>query len=205
MNILNNWDRTPAYDGQGERMTPGGHICKIMDAKVETSRTGREQMVLALEIAENSELDGFYGRQFQRRRQNQQPGVNNAVWPCRFFQGTQDSSGNASPYFKGMIKAIEESNAAYKWNWQESSLKGLKIGFIFREEEYADFNGEIRTNVKPAFVCSVQRVREGVEIPAKKTLEGSTGALPVQAPQTQPYSASAMQGFTPVEDDALPF
>lgn len=190
MNVLNNWDRTPAYDGQGERMTPGGHVCRIMDAEVVTSRTGREQMVLYLEVADEGELNGFYTRQYKRRKESSQ---NGAVWPCRFFQGTQGPDGNASPYFKGLIKAIEESNGAYKWNWQEKSLKGLRVGFIFREEEYQDSMGEIKTTVKPAFCASTQRIREGVEIPAKKTLNGQM-SIP-----------AAQNGFTPVYDDELPF
>lgn len=180
MNILRNWESTPAYDGQGERMTPGGHLCRITDAEVKNSASGREQMVLCLEVIDEGELNGFYARQYKRRKESK-------AWPCRFFQGTQDTNGNASPYFRGLIKAIEESNAGYKWNWQEKGLKGLRVGFIFREEEYLDSMGEIKTAVKPAFCASAQRIREGVEVPAKKVLN----ALPTQ--------------FTPVDDDKLPF
>ncbi len=189
MNILRNWESTPAYDGQGERMTPGGHLCKIMDAEVKTSMSGREQMVLYLEVIDEGELNGFYARQYKRRKESKR----DVTWPCRFFQGTQDINGNASPYFKGLIKAIEESNAGYKWNWQERGLKGLRVGFIFREEEYQDSMGEIKTAVKPAFCASTQRIREGVEVTAKKVLEGQMTALPAQS------------GFTPVDDDELPF
>lgn len=203
MNILNNWNNTPAYDGQGgERMTPGGHICKIVGAKIAASRSGREQLVLALEVIDEGELNGFYARAFKRCNESFRPGVGNAPgWPCRFFQNTQDANGNASPYFKGLIKTIEESNAAYKWNWQESGLKNLRVGFIFREEEYENQMGEIKTTVKPAWPASVQRIKDGVDVPEKKCLDGNKQ----KAFAAQSQAPAQNGGFKEVEDDDLPF
>ena len=196
MNVLRNWDTTPAYDGQGgARMTPGGHLCKIMGAKVETSARGYEQLVLALEVVDEGELNGFYGRQYNSRKRS--AGDRTVNWPCRFFQNTQDANGNASPWFKGLIKAVEESNAGWKWDWRESNLAKCLVGFIFREEEYVNQNGEIKTNVKPVWPCSRQRIAEGVEVPEIRRLNNGG---PVQTAAFAPSS-----GFTPVEDEELPF
>ena len=57
MNIPKNWDTTQAFDGSYEQMTPGGHICRITGARVETNSYGSEQLVLALDVQEGSKYD----------------------------------------------------------------------------------------------------------------------------------------------------
>lgn len=189
MNIPRNWDNTQALDGSFEQMTPGGHICSITGARVEVNDYGSEQLVLALDVQEGSKYDGFYAKQFKDRQARDQ----NAKWPCVFRQFTLTKEGDASPYFKGLIKCVEESNLGYKWNWHEATLKDKMIGVVFREEEFETQDGEIKTTIRPAFIRSVARIREGVDVPEIKRLDGSKGG------------ASAKPGFTQVDDDELPF
>lgn len=188
MNIPKNWDNTQAFDGNFEQMTPGGHICRITGARVEAP-FGSEQLVLALDVQEGTKYDGFYAKLF-KDRQAQNP---SAKWPCVFRQFTLTTDGEASPYFKGLIKCVEESNPGYKWNWMEATLKDKMIGVIFREEEFEANDGSIKTTIRPAFIRSVARIREGVDVPDIKRLDGSKGG------------ASAKPGFTQVDDDELPF
>lgn len=188
MNIPKNWDNTQAFDGSFEQMTPGGHICRITGARVEAP-FGSEQLVLALDVQEGSKYDGFYAKLF-KDRQSQNP---SAKWPCVFRQFTLTADGDASPYFKGLIKCVEESNAGYRWNWQEATLKDKLIGVIFREEEFEAQDGTIKTAIRPAFIRSVAKIREGVDVPEIKRLNGKTGG------------ASAKPGFTQVDDEELPF
>lgn len=189
MNIPKNWDTTQALDGSFEQMTPGGHVCRIIGARVETNDYGSERIVLALDVQEGSKYDGFYGKLFK----NRQAENSSAKWPCTFDQFTHTRDGDASPYFKGLIKCVEESNPGYKWNWMEATLKDKMIGVIFREEEFKAQDGSIKTIIRPAFVRSVARIREGVDVPEIKRLDGSKGG------------ASAKPGFTQVQDDDLPF
>ena len=53
--------------------------------------------------------------------------------------------------FKGFIKSVEESNPGYVWNWDESTLKGKKVGLILQEEEFVPTGGahagELRTHL----------------------------------------------------------
>lgn len=190
MKITPNYDRAAAYDGSFERLPAGGYVCRIMKAWVETTMNGSEQLVLALEIAEGN-YAGFIKRQFDSRKANNPK----AVWPCLFKQFALGTDGQTNPFFKGMLKSIEESNAGYAWNWQEETLANKMIGMIFREEEFEASDGSVKTTVRPAFPRSVQRIRNGVEVPEIRRLN-------------KPMSnANAMQnaGFTPVEDDGLPF
>jgi len=165
MNITPGYEKAAAYDGSNERLPAGGYICRILKAWVETTMSGSEQLVLALEISEG-EYTGYFNRQYTSRLENKPK----AKWPCVFKQFTLNTEGETNPFFKGMIKSIEESNNGYKWNWQEAGLQNKMIGMIFREEEFEAMDGTIKTTVRPAFPRSVQRIRNGVEIPEIRRL-----------------------------------
>lgn len=81
---------------------------------------------------------------------------------------------SGSLFLKGMITAIENSNSGFKFNWDdpqnEKLLAGKLVGVVFGEEEYMH-DQEVKTAVKPFWMCSVDKIREGVEIPKKKTLK----------------------------------
>ena len=191
MNITPNYDKAAAYDGSFERLPAGGYVCRIMKAWVETTMNGSEQLVLALEIAEGN-YAGFIKKQYDDKK----AGNANAKWPCLFKQFALGTDGQTNPFFKGMLKSIEESNAGYVWNWQEATLANKMIGMIFREEEFEASDGTTKTTVRPAFPRSVQRIRNGVEVPEIKRLNNVRS------------NANAMQsaGFTPLDSsEELPF
>lgn len=188
MNITPGYDNAASYDGSVERLPAGGYICRILKAWCENSANGSEMLVLALEIAEG-EYAGYAKRQFERKKANNP----NAAWGCTLRQLTLGFDGQTSPYFKGLIKSIEESNAGYKWNWQEATLANKMVGMIFREEEFETNTGDIKTTVRPAFPRSVQSIRDGVKTPEIKRLRA--------------YSATAPSNtaFTTVEDEKMPW
>lgn len=188
MRVTAGWDSAQAFDGSMERLPAGGYICRICKAWCETTLRGSEQLVLVLEITEGK-YSGFMAKQFNARKSNDA----NAKWPCLFRQFTLGSDGMTNPFFKGLIKSIEESNGGYRWNWDENTLQNKAIGMIFREEEFVATDGSIKTTIRPAFPRSVQRIREGVEVPEIKRLNNVSGASPAQG------------GFTEVNDGDLPF
>ena len=197
INIPKNYDFIQAYDGSFRRVTPGGHVCRIIGARPEevTLRNGSvmRKLTLLIDIDEGGELDGMFSAQYESdKRQN-----SNAKWRGRFDQPIEDKDGNCSPHFKGLIKSIEESNEGYKGAWDERTLKQKKLGLIFREEEYINTYGELKTAVRPFAARSVQTILKGVPVPEKKVLN-----LPnVQ----QRASAPVPQGFEQVYDSDLPF
>ena len=190
MNITPGYDKAAAYDGSIERLPAGGYICRILKAWVETTTNGSEQLALALEIAEG-DYAGFIKRQYDSRKANNPK----TAWPCIFKQFTLGMDGQTNPFFKGMLNSIEESNTGYTWNWQEATLANKMIGMIFHEEEFEAQDGTIKTTVRPAFPRSVQRIRNGVEVPEIRRLNKPAS------------NANSMQGvgFTEVNDDDLPF
>lgn len=144
--------------GDYEKIPVGGHVCVIRSARCDKASNGKDMLVLAIEIAEGTSLDGFYKRTFERIK-----GFNSeARWPGIYNSVIANDDGTTNPMFKGLMVAIEESNPGYKWDWCETSLAGKKIGFNFGEEEYVNRNGEVRTNIKPRFPASVKSVHEGL-------------------------------------------
>lgn len=192
----NGYNNAQSYDGSFVRMTAGGHVCEILKATVIDTEYG-EQMVLLLDINENSEFDGYYKNDYSRRATKSAE----AKWGCTFRQFILDRDGNASPYFKGMIENIEKSND-FTFNWDETKLKGLLVGVVFREEEYEKADGSIGVAVRPYAIRTIEDIIKGVPVPNRRTIERKDNITPAPIPER--FSAPK-KDFVEVEDDELPF
>lgn len=197
MNITPGYDKAAAYDGSNERLPAGGYVCRIMKAWVETTERGTELFALALEISEG-EYAGFFGKQFNSRKTNNPK----AIWPC-IYKTLTLRDGQTNPFFKGMIKCIEDSNSGYSWNWQEASMQNKVIGMIFREEEFVAPDGSIKISVKPAFPRSVQRIRNGVEVPEIKRVNNNVNNRNAFSSPFQ--NAATKESDFEAYDDKLPW
>ena len=193
MILPNDYDSAKSYDGKGfDALPAGGHICKIIGARATQSRNGNDMLEIAFDIAEGSEHDGRFKRRFDDLRK-QNP---NVKWPnAGMFRVVTAFNGQTNSFFKGFLTAVEESNAGYSFKaagCNEETLKGKLVGLNFGEEEYRRTDGKIGTAVKAAYAVSVQRVRDGIEPPKKKTLRADSAA------------PAMPQGFTETEEP-LPF
>ena len=187
------WDTAPAYTGDGEKLTPGGHVVRIMAMRQEMSKSNKPMMVIAFDIEEGGEFDGFF-----KRRHETKKGFNAAAkWDgvIRYMLYARDGESTNS-FFKGFIDAVEKSNPGYVWNWDERSLAGKKVGIVFGEEEYRNQqSGAIQVSVKAQQARSVQAILDGVPVPEIKKLQISDASG---------YNAIP-DGYTQVEDTELPF
>lgn len=182
------WEQAAAYTDGAERVPAGGHVCRILTARVETLENGSEKLSLALEIDEGTALDGVYRRSYTAKA----TGNPAAKWPCVFSTFLVGRDGMCNPFFKGLIECVVQSNPGYVWNWDENTLKGKYLGMIFREEEFISSDGTIKIATRPAFARTVERIRAGVEVPEVKRLPGN-------------YAPQMPAGFTEVDDEDLPF
>lgn len=167
------WDTTEAFTGDFKTVTPGGHICKIMNAKEDVTSTGKQVLVIMYDIVEG-DCKGYYADDFKRKYESN---------PEAKWQGTyrQLTDGNSLKFFKGMITAIENSNPGYKFNFDESTLKGKLFGGVFGQEEYINQNQEVKLSTKLRFIRSVEQVRKGVEVPDIKRLKGTGSNSPADS------------------------
>jgi len=168
MKKYDGYTQAEAFTGDYERIILGGHICVILKVVAEEKEYGT-LLRIAFDIADG-ENEGFYDRQFKRKKQNN----SEAKWPGMYYQTIKQD--NLS-YFKGFMTSIEKSNSGYVWDWDEKKLVGKLFGGIFGEEEYMGNDGTVKTSTKCRFVASVDKVKEGVKIPEIKKLQNtSTGA-----------------------------
>jgi hypothetical protein len=161
------WDNTEAFTGDFKNLPPGGYICRIKNAKVDTTQSGKEVLVIAFDIAEG-EFANYYGEQYVKKTENNP----DAKWQGIYRQLTE---GNSLKFFKGLIHAIENSNNGYKWNWAEKTLKDKLFGGVFGQEEYINNNGELKLSTKCRFIRSIEQIRKGVDAPEIKKLSGTNG------------------------------
>ncbi len=140
-------------------LAPGGYICRIMGIQEAATRNGTPSLHVSLDIAEGPEANRFATEYRNDTRSEKK-------WGCIYRQTIVTSSGATSPFFKGMITAIEESNNMTV-QWTENpevfaaQFKGKLVGVLFGREEYTKNDGTNAWSTKPTLCLSVQKIRSG--------------------------------------------
>lgn len=186
-----NWDDVKPVEGGFQKLTPGGHVCEIVEAKAgKTPKKKLDALYILFDI-KGGEFDGYFMNMFSRIVSYNN---GNATWPNGGVY-CQPTDSESLGKFKAMLMNIEKSNPGYKWDWNEQSLKGKKFGGLFREEEYPKRDGSIGKSIK----CIAIKPVDGIEdepVPSPKLLDRHT-------------STSASGGFngygSSVADEDIPF
>lgn len=159
-----------------ERLKLGGHICKVLEAKIEqktSQKDGKQFEMLAIkfDIESPDEQAGFYNRKF-----NEDAKVNalKAKWRGvhRITVPTNESEDYIKSRFKAFTTSVEESNPGYKWNWEENTLVGKVFGGVFGYEEFTALDGNTITSTKIRYIKSIDKINE-VEIPKIKLVDNT--------------------------------
>lgn len=155
----NGWDNTEAKQfSSNEKPKSGAYVMKIVQASSAISGNKRPMMVYMLDIAQGP-FAGNYKDLFEFLKKSNPA----QKWPCIMRRCTD---GDQLEYFKGDIKAIEESNANFKFNFDESTLKNKLVGCMLGEKEI-DANG--KTILEPRWFCSTEKAMSGeMKVPAVK-------------------------------------
>lgn len=172
MEKMNDYEKTEAFTGEFEKIKLGGQICEIKEVRIEKSqKSEREMLVIAFDIAEG-ENKGYYKRRFDELAQSN----TQAKWPGIHRLLLTDNEGNCNKFFKGFITSVEASNPGYKWEWDETTLKGKKFGAIYGREQYRGTDGNLKFAHKIRFVRSIDKVK-GAEIPEDKLLKEESSTM----------------------------
>lgn len=147
----------------------GGHVCKIVNVEEKKTSTGKDMLVISLDIAEG-EQKGYYSDQYKKDNRE------NKRWACMVYAVVEDKCGNTSRPFKQFIQAFEVSNkVTVQWGDNfEAQFKGKLIGGVFGREQYQNNNGELKMSTKCRWFETIDKVRKGVAIPKDKMLQGVT-------------------------------
>ena len=144
------------YSGR-EQLPIGGYVCQIVGAKEEVFDWGK-RLNIAFDVCEGEYKDIF-------KRDYDGNTNENKKWRGVFKLGIPKDDGSeqdawAKKRFGNFVWALEESNPGYYWDWDEKKLKGKKIGFIFRNEEWA-VDGRSGWSTKAGGVDSIDNIRAG--------------------------------------------
>ena len=76
--------------------------------------------------------------------------------------------------FKHFINCVEESNAGYKWAWDEKSLVHKYVGVVLGEEEYQKKDGSVGTKLVVKDIKTTEQILKGeFKVPTIKKLAES--------------------------------
>lgn len=196
MNKPNNFDNVRT--GDFTPITPGGHHMIIKGVEERKTKTGKDMLVVAFDFAPNDKQPSYAAQLFNSDIRPDKK------WPnsCITYVVAVDNDGNTSRNFKTFIKSVEDSNKGFITTWGEGQVftqqfKGKRVGGVFGrvEEEY---NGERKIRTILRWFCSDSRV-DNANVPADKLLGVSAAPAQVTTSSTIPA------GFTPVQDDDIPF
>lgn len=168
--------------GAREILPAGGYVCNIISAKEETydGQNGSFTfLVLAIDVAEG-EFAGFWEKDFRNNT------ADDKKWRGTFRLSIPKDDGSerdgwTKRTFGNFIWAVQESNPGYAWNWDEKTLKGKKVGILYRNKEW-EIDGKTGWTTEAGGATSVEDIRNGSFKPlADKPLKnkshasGSTG------------------------------
>ena len=179
-------------------MLPAGtYVAAIKNVKIDGNEPD-QQLVLRLDIIEG-EWAGYYTKRYENDshsagfNQNYQASYKGDLR----IQIPNPANGKRQHpewdirTFNNAIWCIEQSNNGYKWDWNETGLKGKTVGINVREGTY---NGNPYTQIGRLEVADNVRKRI-VQTMKAKAPTGSSQVVTTD-PQT---------GFVGVETDELPF
>ena len=171
-----------------EQLPVDAYISIVKDAKVVDYSNGGV-LVLMVDIAEGEQKD-FFLRDFRAQDEESRKwrGILRINIPS---DDGSDKDAAIKRIFNDAMACIEESNPGYHWNWDESSLKGKKIGHLSRESEWK-INGRTGWRTELCYIKSVDDIRNGkYKMPEKRPLKNQTQSVPA--------------GFIDAGDEDLPF
>ncbi len=149
---------------QYPNLVAGGYVCKITNVK---DVPEKEYLQIEYDITTGEFANHFLN-------------LANSFgwWAGNFIKSYKEK---ALPFFKGFISAVQDSNANFKFDYNETKLVGKLVGLVLAEEEYINNKNEVKTRMYVSSVHSVQDIKnKAFKVPEKKTL--STTNEPAAAP-----------------------
>ena len=166
------WDNEIA-PGEFAQLPADGYICKIIDAKIETSKNGNLMIVALVDINEG-EFAGYFQTQYDRFKNSSSETYwsNNATYRKVIFDKNDKVDGHCTHFLKRLMQSNPGFNIDYG-EFDAATLKGKICGFVFGEEEYTGKKDGIlkkRAVVRDAY--SADEIREGkFKVPKLKRVD----------------------------------
>lgn len=202
-----NWENVEVVEyGDYESLKLGGHEVVIKKAYEYTGMTGNNSLKIEIDIAGNDEQKGYFQKQFDNNTNKDKKWSNGA---CKYVSLKEDEKCVAM--LKSFTTAVENSNAGYKWDWDETKLVNKKLCGVFGLEEYEKQDGTIGTATKLVQFRSLDKLKD-VKIPKVKLLDNTFMDYEEYISKKQnnivEYSGENLNSLLetmPISEDELPF
>lgn len=167
MEPIKDFDKVEAKGMDDFRGLPiGAYECVIKDARLNhNEETGKNTLKISIDIA-SGEYKDYFLKAYETDTRVDRKWNNNAVRYIAY-------EGDNVAFFKGFITTVENSNIGYKWNWEESTLKGKKVCGVFQYEEYEKQDGTRGIKVRLSKFRSLDKLKEIEVSDSIKMLDGS--------------------------------
>ena len=200
MEIIKDFDKIEAKGMDDFRGLPiGAYECVIMDARVNhNEQSGKDTFKVSVDIA-SGEFKDYFRKMYENDTRIDRKWNNNAV---KYLSYTGDNIA----YFKGFITTVENSNANYKWDWDETKLKGKKVCGVFQYEEYEKQDGTKGIKVRLNKFRSLDKLKEIEVSDSIKMLDGTYTSYDdymEKVEEKKPFSDFG--NIVEISSDSLPF
>ncbi|MEG2229971.1 MAG: hypothetical protein RRY22_04265, partial [Bacilli bacterium] len=193
------WEEVkPMEFGEYETLKLGGHEVVIKSAEVYIGQTGNKSLKVCVDIAGNDIQKGFYQKQYNDNNNSDKKWANGST---KYV--TIKDEEKCVAIFKGFITAVENSNAGYKWNFEENTLVGKKICGVYGLEEYYNQNGDIGAATKLKDFRSLDKLAD-IKIPKVKLIDGTYIEYEEYLNRKKSYNNETITANNDIIDD-LPF
>lgn len=199
MKKFSGYEETKVFTGEG-RLPKGGYIVRILKVE-EVVYSWGSVLKMDFDIAEG-EYKNFYQRNFDDQEQEQKKWKGSYRLPIPRDDGSQQDGWTKSR-FKATMEAFEQSNAGFRWNWDEKQLMGKLVGGLFNEKEW-EMNERTGWYTQCKKLVAVKEIKEGTyRLPKDEPLAKKSEQSMFSASETN------NDGFMHISDDAddegLPF
>lgn len=167
MEPIKDFDKVEAKGMDDFRGLPiGAYECVIKDARLNhNEETGKNTLKISIDIA-SGEYKDYFLKAYETDTRVDRKWNNNAVRYLAY-------EGDNVAYFKGFLTVIENSNIGYKWDWDETKLKGKKVCGVFQYEEYEKQDGTKGIKVRLSKFRSLDKLKDIEVSDSIKMLDGS--------------------------------
>lgn len=201
LNIDKNlWEETEVVEyGEFAPLELGGHACIIRNADIYTGQTGNQSLRVQVDIDTTDKQAGFFQKQFDNDTRTEKKWSNGAT---KYYSLKEENLG----MLKAFTTAVENSNAGFKFDMDETKLKGKRIAGVFGWEEYEKQDGTVGVTTKLTQIRSLDKLNE-IKIPRVKKLDNSYVDYEEYKNYKSTASAEEIFGSSIVETDNgdLPF
>ena len=160
------WEETEVVEyGEFTPLELGGHACIIRNADIYTGQTGNQSLRVQVDIDVTDKQAGFFQKQFDNDTRSDKKWSNGAT---KYYSLKEENLG----MLKAFTTAVENSNAGFKFDMDETKLKGKKIAGVFGWEEFEKQDGTVGTATKLVQFRSLDKLKD-VKVPKVKLLDGS--------------------------------